>query len=164
MRASPTSRKAAEVLPGVSSAKGLRPIGEASGYLGVHPRTLMAYERMGLVKPLRQSNRRLYSDDELRWLGCVQRFNREGGISLQGLATLLRFVPCWAVRSQIGARGGGACCPAAYPAEESLARVRRAYGGSAPEPCRGCGIYGGNRGRAAAALEEGVAVPVAASA
>ena len=43
-----------------------------------------------------------YSAPELRWLGCVQELNREGGISLQGLSTLLRFVPCWAVRRPSG--------------------------------------------------------------
>jgi MerR family transcriptional regulator/heat shock protein HspR len=127
-------------------------IGAASAKLGVHPRTLMAWERIGLVKPARRSTRRHYSDDELRWLECVQAFNREGGVSLKGLSTLLRFVPCWAIRGQIQS-GEGVCCPPAYPAKQSLDRVRGAYAGSAPRECRSCGVYLSNVEPCGAALE-----------
>jgi MerR family transcriptional regulator/heat shock protein HspR len=116
----------------------------------------MAYERIGLVKPARRSNRRMYSDDELRWLGCAQVMNRQGGISLQGLSTLLRFVPCWAILSQVKSGGPGDCSPAAHPAEDCLERVRRAYAGSAPESCRTCGIYRRNRSQTRTALEPAV--------
>jgi MerR family transcriptional regulator/heat shock protein HspR len=112
----------------------------------------MAYERIGLVKPARRSNRRMYSEDELRWLGCAQVMNREGGISLQGLSTLLRFVPCWAILSQVEGDRRGDCPPADHPAEDCLARVRRAYEGSAPGTCRTCGIYRRNREQARCAL------------
>jgi hypothetical protein len=104
----------------------------------------MAYERIGLVKPARRSTRRRFSDDELRWIACVQEFNREGGISLRGLSALLRFVPCWAVRREIAARHDLACCPPAYPAQACLDRVRDAYSGEALEDCRSCGVYRSN--------------------
>jgi len=146
--------------PPAGSAGRLTPIGEAAGRLGVHPRTLMAYERIGLVKPARRSNRRMYSEDELRWLGCAQVLNREGGISLQGLSTLLKFVPCWAILSQAESGGCGDCSPAAHPAEDCLERVRRAYAGSAPETCRTCGIYRRNREQARIALEPATAEAV----
>ena len=125
-------------------------ISTASEKLGVHPRTLMAYERIGLVRPERRSNQRRYSEDELRWLGCLQTFNREAGISLQGLSTMLRFVPCWAVRAEMS--GEGACCPPAYPAGSCLDRVHQAYSGEAPEYCETCGIYQANRGASRSAL------------
>jgi MerR family transcriptional regulator/heat shock protein HspR len=112
----------------------------------------MAYERIGLVKPARRSNRRMYSEDELRWLGCAQVLNREGGISLHGLSTLLRFVPCWAILAQMEQGGGGDCPPAAHPAGACLERVRRAYAGGAPGTCRTCGIYRRNRDEARSAL------------
>jgi hypothetical protein len=112
----------------------------------------MAYERIGLVKPARRSTRRQYSDDELRWLGCVQAFNRKGGISLQGLTTLLRFVPCWAIRREIAA-GEDVCCPPEYPAGDCLGRVHGAYSGSAPEECQSCGVYRSNVEPCGAALE-----------
>jgi MerR family transcriptional regulator/heat shock protein HspR len=138
----------------------LQPIGPASETLGVHPRTLMAYERMGLVRPARRSNRRYYSADELRWLGCVQTLNREGGISLQGLSTLLRFVPCWAVRSELQA---GSEPAVAAPIERRLERVRRAYAGSAPEYCRDCGVYRESRGPCREALRAAGTVPAETS-
>jgi len=117
----------------------------------------MAYEKIGLVKPERRSNRRMYSENELRWLGCAQTMNRDGGISLQGLSTLLRFVPCWAILSQVEGGGRGDCSPARHPAEDCLNRVRSAYAGSAPKTCRTCGIYRGNREQALSALEPGAA-------
>lgn len=135
-----------------TASRALHPIGEAAARLGLHPRTLMAYERIGLVKPERRSNRRMYSDNEIRWLGCVQVMNREGGISLQGLSTLLRFVPCWAILGQVERGGSGDCSPAAHPAGACLERVQRAYAGHAPGTCRSCGIYRENRDRALTAL------------
>ena len=143
-------RAPAEPVTGGSGA--LHSIGVASEKLGVHPRTLMAYERIGLVKPIRRSNRRRYSDDELRWLGCVQAFNRQGGISLNGLSTLLRFVPCWAVRRQMAVQDDPVCCPSSYPAGECLDRVRDAYSGEAPGECRTCGVYRSNRELCSSAL------------
>ena len=107
----------------------------------MHPRTLMAYERIGLLKPARRARRREYSADDVRWLRCLQEFNREGGISLVGLRTLLQFVPCWAVRSAVAAGPGGECHPASFPGDECLDRVREAYAGAARPECRDCGNY-----------------------
>ena len=133
-----------------STAESRHPIGEASRKLGVHPRTLMAYERIGLIQPERCSNRRIYSENDLRWLGCVQSFNRNAGISLHGLSMLLKFVPCWAVREQAqnGAEPGRES-----PGAPSLDRVERAYSGTAPADCRTCGVYRRQREETRAALE-----------
>ena len=135
-------------------ADGLTAIGAASTRLGVHARTLMAYERMGLVRPARRSRRRAYTEDEFRWLSCLQMFNRRGGISLKGLGTILRFVPCWAIRREIEqTEGSSECCPATYPGASCLHRVHRAYSGEAPEACLTCGIYRANVGAGRSALE-----------
>ena len=139
----------------------LQSISAASEALGVHPRTLMAYERIGLVRPARRSNRRYYSADELRWLGCVQTLNHEGGISLQGLSTLLRFVPCWAIRSEL--RAGSEPAPATTSIETRLDRVRRAYAGAAPEYCQSCGVYRESRGPCRDALRAAGTVPAETS-
>ena len=135
-----------------ASGEALTPIGEASERLGLHARTLMAYERLGLVKPERRSNRRHYTESQLRWLGCVQELNREGGISLQGIGTLLRFVPCWAVRREVEAGESGGSCAASHPAETCLGRVHAAYAGEAPATCRDCGVYLNNRDRGRTAI------------
>jgi hypothetical protein len=114
----------------------------------------MAYERIGLVRPARRARRRFYSDDQLRWLGCVQEFNHRRGISLHGLSTLLRFVPCWAIRTELEEEGERDCCPSAYPAGSCLERVRQAYAGEAAAVCLECGIYRNNRDSSRTALRE----------
>lgn len=124
-------------------------IGPASRRLGLHPRTLMAYERIGLIRPARRRTRRIYSDNDLRWLACVQDFNRHAGVSLHGLSMLRRFLPCWAVREQMERDAGGGWEP---PGLTSLERVHRAYLGEAPVACRGCGVYRAGRDEARAAL------------
>jgi len=130
-------------------------IGRVAEGLGVHPRTLMAYERLGLVRPARRSGRRAYSAADRRWLTCLREFNREGGVSLQGLSTLLQFVPCWAIRSEL-TRGGRkvAAVPSDYPASDCLDRVTRAYSGEACPDCRSCDNYRGGSGPGREALDK----------
>jgi hypothetical protein len=113
----------------------------------------MAWERLGLVRPERQGGRRVYSEAEIRWLGCLQEFNRQGGVSLLGLSALLRFVPCWAIRADL-AEGKSPCVPSAYPAAACLERVARAYSAEAPVACRDCGIYRSQAPEGRRALEE----------
>jgi hypothetical protein len=114
----------------------------------------MAYERLGLVLPARRSNRRAYSSADLRWLTCLRAFNRQGGVSLSGLSTLLKFVPCWAIRAELEASDGELAVPSAYPASACLSRVVRAYAGQAPRECTGCDNYRGGAGSGREALHE----------
>src|SRR5512145_3313449 len=74
-------------------------IAEASRRVGLHPRTLMLYERLGLLMPARRGQQRRYSDDDLRWLGCIREINHTGGVSLAGMQAFLRYLPCWALRN-----------------------------------------------------------------
>jgi MerR family transcriptional regulator/heat shock protein HspR len=134
---------------GPAPAESLRGIGPAARQLGLHPRTLMAYERIGLIRPARRRTRRVYSDNDLRWIGCVQDFNRKAGVSLHGLTMLRRFLPCWAVREQVESGSVGGWEP---PGPASLDRVHRAYSGQAPGACRNCGVYRAGRDEARAAL------------
>jgi hypothetical protein len=118
-------------------------IGEVAETLAVHPRTLMVYERLGLVRPARRSNRRAYSRADVRWLTCLRAFNRRGGVGLSGLSTLLKFVPCWAIRAELEAGDAERAVPSEYPASACLSRVARAYSGHAPRECGGCENYRG---------------------
>ena len=137
-----------------SGIPGRLPIGEAALRLSLHPRTLMAWERMGLVRPARDGGRRVYSEDEIRWLGCLQAFNRSGGVSLQGISAMLRFVPCWGIRAELAAARQVPGAPAEWPAADCLDRVEQAYAGEAPAECRDCGIWRNRRAQGHGAWRE----------
>jgi len=70
------------------------PIGVAAKLLDVHPRTLRIYEDEGLIKPTREGNRRLYSTNDITWVGCLRRLIHEEGISIPGIKKLLRYATC----------------------------------------------------------------------
>lgn len=58
----------------------------------MHPQTLRLYERVGLVKPHRQGNRRLYSDADIQRLRQIQRLSREMGVNLAGVEIILNLL------------------------------------------------------------------------
>lgn len=70
------------------------PIGVAAKLLDLHPRTLRIYEDEGLIKPSRVGNRRLYSANDLTWIGCLRRLIHDEGISIPGIKKLLRYATC----------------------------------------------------------------------
>jgi MerR family transcriptional regulator/heat shock protein HspR len=70
--------------------KPLYTISIASEILQTHPRTLMLYEDVGLIAPFRTAtNRRRYSQRDLRKLQVVQYLTRELGINLAGVRCIL---------------------------------------------------------------------------
>lgn len=73
------------------------PIGVAAKLLDVHPRTLRIYEDEGLIKPTRVGNRRLYSANDLTWIGCLRRLIHDEGISIPGIKKLLRYATCYEI-------------------------------------------------------------------
>ena len=86
-------RKKAQVEP-IKKDLPIYPIGVAAKLLDVHPRTLRIYEDEGLIKPARQGNRRLYSTNDITWIGCLRRLIHEEGISIPGIKKLLRYATC----------------------------------------------------------------------
>jgi len=76
--------------PGVDLDKPLYTISVASEILETHPRTLMLYEDVGLVQPFRTStNRRRYSQRDIRKLQVIQHLTREKGVNLAGVRHIL---------------------------------------------------------------------------
>lgn len=73
------------------------PIGVASKLLDVHPRTLRIYEDAGLLKPARSGNRRLYSTNDITWIGCLRKMIHTDGISIPGIKKLLRYATCYEI-------------------------------------------------------------------
>ena len=73
------------------------PIGVAARLLGVHPRTLRIYEDEGLISPYVSGSRRMFSDNDIKWIGCLRSMIHRDGISIPGIKKLLEVVPCWEI-------------------------------------------------------------------
>src|ERR1700724_3628470 len=83
--------------PGVPSPAGTidrdKPIftlSVASEILATHPRTLMMYEHLNMIKPKRTvTNRRRYSQRDLMKLQAIQALTRKHGVNLAGVRYIL---------------------------------------------------------------------------
>src|SRR5580698_3993007 len=73
-------------------------ISVAATLSGMHPQTLRAYDRIGLVSPGRTSGRgRRYSARDIAMLREVQRLSQDEGINLAGVKRILE------LETQVGA-------------------------------------------------------------
>ena len=62
----------------------------ASEILETHPRTLMMYEHLNMIKPKRTvTNRRRYSQRDLMKLQSIQTLTRKHGVNLAGVRYIL---------------------------------------------------------------------------
>ena len=62
----------------------------ASEILATHPRTLMMYEHLNMIKPKRTAtNRRRYSQRDLMKLQSIQTLTRKHGVNLAGVRYIL---------------------------------------------------------------------------
>lgn len=65
-------------------------LGVASEMLDAHPRTLMVYEQLDMVKPQRTAtNRRRYTPRDLLKLRAIQKLTRNHGVNLAGARFIL---------------------------------------------------------------------------
>lgn len=56
----------------------------------VHPQTLRAYEREGLLRPARtDGNTRLYSEEDLERIDLILRLTKDLGVNLAGVEVIL---------------------------------------------------------------------------
>jgi len=77
----------------LSLDKPIYTISVASEILQTHPRTLMMYEHLSLVVPHRTStNRRRYSQRDIRKLQAIQTLTRGHGVNLNGARYILRLL------------------------------------------------------------------------
>ncbi len=75
---------------GRAKGKGYYMISAVAQTYGIHPQTLMLYEREGLLKPSRtEGNTRLYSEEDLRQLETVLNLTRDLGVNLAGVEIIL---------------------------------------------------------------------------
>ncbi len=75
----------------LEAAPRLWTVGEASGQVGVTPRTLRYYEELGFLRPTRTSGgHRLYTDGDIEILGRVGRMQALG-LSLRTISKALQY-------------------------------------------------------------------------
>ena len=87
------ARRAPAEAGGLSLDQPIYTISVASEILQTHPRTLMMYEHLGLVIHKRTStNRRRYSQRDIRKLQAIQTLTRVHGVNLNGARYILRLL------------------------------------------------------------------------
>jgi len=75
---------------GVHLDKPIYTLSVASEILETHPRTLMMYEHLSMIKPNRTAtNRRRYSQRDLMKLQAIQTLTRKHGVNLAGVRYIL---------------------------------------------------------------------------
>jgi len=68
-------------------------ISVAARLCGVHPQTLRAYERLGLVVPARFNDKnRMYSEADVRRVRQIQRLTQDLGVNLAGVEVIMRLL------------------------------------------------------------------------
>jgi MerR family transcriptional regulator/heat shock protein HspR len=72
---------------------GVYRISVAARLCGVHPQTLRAYERQGLIRPAREGEKnRLYSQADVERVQQIQRLTRDLGVNLAGVEIILNLL------------------------------------------------------------------------
>ena len=80
-------------LPAVAPGRAVFTPSIASEILSLHPRTLMIYESESLIKPQRTAtNRRRYSEDDIRRVRVIQYLTRQKGVNLAGVKYVLHLL------------------------------------------------------------------------
>jgi MerR family transcriptional regulator/heat shock protein HspR len=80
-------------MPAVAPGRAVFTPSIASEILNLHPRTLMIYESENLIKPQRTAtNRRRYSEDDIRRVRVIQFLTRQKGVNLAGVKYVLRLL------------------------------------------------------------------------
>ena len=75
---------------GIHLDKPIYTLSVASEILETHPRTLMMYEHLNMIKPRRTvTNRRRYSQRDLMKLQAIQTLTRRHGVNLAGVRYIL---------------------------------------------------------------------------
>lgn len=73
-------------------------ISTAAHLLGISIHTLRMYEREGLIIPhKKESNQRLYSENDLERITCIRKTINQDKVSIEGIKRILSLIPCWSI-------------------------------------------------------------------
>ena len=73
-------------------------IGAVADLLGVCVRMVRIYEERGLVQPARKNNQRLYSFNDVCWLGHLRQVMNEECYGLDEMSRLISLPACWMLK------------------------------------------------------------------
>ncbi|MFC1944746.1 MerR family transcriptional regulator [Chloroflexota bacterium] len=119
-----------------SANRPLYPIGVVSELLEVHPETVRTWERSGVVlPPQRRSNRRYYSENDLKRLRFIQRLAGEG-LTLRAIHYYLRLYPCWQTEDCAGCMNASDQVISGKPCWQEESTYCQAAGSE--QPCANC--------------------------
>jgi MerR family transcriptional regulator/heat shock protein HspR len=91
------------------------PISQAAQLIGVTPDRIRTYEEETLIKPYRdKKGKRLFSQNDIKYLICVRKFVREYGLSIKALVILFDFTTCYNLMKKVG---NGQECKTCYLAK-----------------------------------------------
>jgi MerR family transcriptional regulator/heat shock protein HspR len=77
----------------MSSNEAILTISVAAGLIKLHPRTMMLYEKAGLITPYRtDTQRRLFSIKDLEHLQFIKYLTQKQKINLQGVRVVLEAI------------------------------------------------------------------------
>jgi MerR family transcriptional regulator, heat shock protein HspR len=85
-----TGKAPLQLVPQLDLDRPIYTLGVASEMLDAHPRTLMVYEQLNIVRPQRTpTNRRRYSPRDVMKLEAIQKLTRRHGCNLAGARIVL---------------------------------------------------------------------------
>lgn len=70
-------------------------IGAVADLLGVTPAMVRIYENRGIVVPQRRNNQRLYSFNDVVWLGRVRELINEENYDIDEIRRMISLPVCW---------------------------------------------------------------------
>jgi len=122
---------------GPDTDKPVMRIGAVADLLGVSVRMVRIYEQRGLVKPARKNKQRLYSFNDVRWLGRIRELVNREGYDLGDIARLISLPACWQLKDC--PQEQRARCPAARSLGKRCWEMARREGRG--DTCRSCQLY-----------------------
>jgi MerR family transcriptional regulator/heat shock protein HspR len=112
-------------------------IGAVADLLGVCVRMVRIYEERGLVVPARKNNQRLYSFNDVCWLGRIRELVKEDGYDLADVARLISLPACWQLRNC--PEDARAECPVAKSPGKECWEIAKREGRA--DACSNCQIH-----------------------
>ena len=112
-------------------------IGAVADLLGVCVRTVRIYEERGLVRPARKNNQRLYSFNDVRWLGRLRELISRENYDLDEVERLISLPACWQLKD-CSEQARADCQVADSPGKQCWVLAKRA---GELAKCQGCQLY-----------------------